>query len=112
VIDTEPFQGWCVLEVMGHRRLSGHVQEVTMAGAGFLRIDVYHGKDEAPAATQFYPPASVYCLTPTTEEAARKASAPWIPPALAAPDDDDDCDGPCGPCKQCGNDLCDCEVPW
>lgn len=64
------FAGWCVLEVMGHRRLGGYVTEQQIAGAGFLRIDV-PGPNGEPAATQFYPPASVYCITPTTEELAR-----------------------------------------
>ena len=101
--------GWCILEVMGHRRIAGFVREVTVAGAGFLRIDVpsgceggvsagwcpEHGKCACPkpeeeradpkcplhaptsahpvewSATQFYPPASVYCLTPSTEEVVR-----------------------------------------
>lgn len=80
----EPFNGWAVLELMGHRRLTGLVREVTLAGAGFLRIDVYEGQAEEAKATQFYPPSSVYCLTPTTEESARKAATPWQPPALTA----------------------------
>ena len=62
--------GWCVIEIMGHRRLGGFVREQEIAGAGFLRIDV-PGEGGAPIATQFYPPASVYCLTPTTETMAR-----------------------------------------
>lgn len=35
-----PFEGWAILELMGHRRLGGYVSEATVAGAGFLRIDV------------------------------------------------------------------------
>lgn len=34
------FEGWCVLELMGHRRLGGYVREQEIAGQGFLRIDV------------------------------------------------------------------------
>lgn len=34
------FESWAVLELMGHRRLAGFVREVTIAGAGLLRIDV------------------------------------------------------------------------
>ena len=82
---SEPYNGWSVLELLGHRRLHGLVQETTLAGAGFLRIDVYEGPAEAASATQFYPPSSVYCLTPATEEACRKASMPWAPPALWRP---------------------------
>lgn len=39
--ETKPaFEGWCVLELMGHRKLAGYVQQVEVAGTGMLRIDV------------------------------------------------------------------------
>jgi hypothetical protein len=66
---TATFEGWAVIELMGHRKLAGMVREVTIAGAGFLRLDVPGEGDKG--TTQFYPPTSVYCLTPTTEEIAR-----------------------------------------
>lgn len=34
------FESWAILELMGHRRLAGYVREITLAGAGMLRIDV------------------------------------------------------------------------
>lgn len=70
---SEAYEGWAILELMGHRRLGGTVQEVTQYGAAMLRIDV-HGLDATkPAlATQYYPAAAIYCLTPTTEETARR----------------------------------------
>lgn len=104
----EPFNGWAVLELMGHRRLTGLVREVTLAGAGFLRIDVYEGAAEEAKATQFYPPSSVYCLTPTSEEAARKASMPWQPAALAEPATVD-CPPGCQGCSVCGRRCDDCQ---
>jgi hypothetical protein len=60
---------WVILELMGHRRLAGLLSAVEIAGAPFLRLDV-PGKD-GTVATQFYAPAAVYCITPTTEEMAR-----------------------------------------
>jgi hypothetical protein len=92
---SEKFEGWCVLELMGHRRLAGYVTEQEIAGAGMLRIDV-PGED-GPVATQFYSPSSVYCITPTTEEIARAVAkrnqpAPvqrWeLPPATVAAERD------------------------
>lgn len=63
--------GWAIMELMGHRRLAGYVTETTLAGKGVLRLDV-HGKEPGPAlVTQYYPPDSLYCLTPTTEAIAR-----------------------------------------
>jgi hypothetical protein len=70
VSDEATFEGWAILELMGHRRLAGRVSEVELAGHGFLRLDVPE-VDGRPGATQFYAPASVYALTPTTEEVAR-----------------------------------------
>ena len=64
---SEPFKGWVILELMGHRRLAGYVVEQEVAGAGMLRIDVFAGQDEAAIATQFYSPSAVYCMTPSTE---------------------------------------------
>lgn len=113
------FQGWAILELMGHRRVYGHVQEVTLAGAGFLRVDVYEGEAEAAKVTQFYPPSSVYCLTPTTEAAAREAARPYAPPTPALPsgpmfDDDEDLDKTHPQCERCESRLCGgCEAePW
>lgn len=39
--DSQPaFEGWAILELMGHRRLGGYVTEVELAGHGMLRLDV------------------------------------------------------------------------
>ena len=103
VAEESIFEGWAILELMGHRRLAGYVQEVELAGQGFLRLDVpgyLHTEpsgeqEERGGATQFYSPGSVYALTPTTEEIARalaEKSRPqpvhrWeLPAAAPAPD--------------------------
>jgi hypothetical protein len=74
------FSEWCILELMGHRRLAGKVTECQVAGQGFLRLDVPAPLPEQEqliptspwTATQFYSPSSVYCMTPVTEATARK----------------------------------------
>jgi hypothetical protein len=68
-MSEESFQGWVILELMGHRRLGGYLREQTMGGVSFLRLDT-PAVDGLPAATQFYGAGSVYCITPTTEEVA------------------------------------------
>ena len=70
---ADPFEGWAIVELMGHRRLAGHVSEQQIAGAAFLRLDVHDG--EGATATQFYSPSAVYCITPTSEPMARKIGA-------------------------------------
>lgn len=101
---AETFEGWAILELLGHRRLAGWVSEQTVAGSSFLRIDVpgpdYDSERNVFAATQLYSPAALYCLTPTTREMAlavalRNQPAPvqrWELPAAASdspPDDDE-----------------------
>jgi len=69
----ERFDEWAILELMGHRKLAGKVSEATLAGGAFIRIDVPGA--EADVATQFYSPNAVYCITPTTEDVARRFAA-------------------------------------
>lgn len=64
------FEGWAILELMGHRRLAGIVAEATIAGGAFIRVDVPNANGST-LMTQFYAPGAVYCITPTTEETAR-----------------------------------------
>lgn len=69
------YEGPAIIELMGHRRLAGHVSEVDMYGAKLLRVDVPGQDGQQVGATQFYSAASIYCLTPTTEEMVQKISA-------------------------------------
>jgi hypothetical protein len=34
------FEGWAIVELMGHRRLGAYVRETELAGAAMLRLDV------------------------------------------------------------------------
>jgi hypothetical protein len=36
----QSFEGWAILELMGHRRLGGYVTEQQVGGVAFVRIDV------------------------------------------------------------------------
>lgn len=69
--DSEkPYEGWAIVELMGHRRLAGLVSQAEQFGVAMLRVDV-PGENGEVSATQFYGGSSIYCLTPTTEEIAR-----------------------------------------
>lgn len=70
---TDQAIGHCIVELLGHRRLGGYVTEQEVAGAKFLRVDIPATDGHEPM-TQLVNPASVYCLTPTTEEIATKAA--------------------------------------
>jgi hypothetical protein len=63
----EPLDTYAVVEAMGHRTAIGRVSEATIAGKQLLRVDRLDG------AVQYYPPESLYCLTPCTREQAEAA---------------------------------------
>lgn len=65
------FHGWAVLEIMGHRKLGGLVQFDPPELPGLIRVDVIADGDD-PIATQYYGPSAIFCMTPTTEEMARR----------------------------------------
>lgn len=60
--------GWCVVELMGHRRLVGRVTETELAGTGMLEVEVH--TPDGTVVTQVYSPQALYCLTPITEDSA------------------------------------------
>ncbi len=76
---ADPYEGWAICEIMGHRRLAGHVTWQAMGGADFMRLDIHADSDGGPQITQFYAPGAVYCITPTTEDIARKVGARSVP---------------------------------
>lgn len=67
---TPEFEGWAIVELMGHRKLAGYVRDVTMFGAAFCRLDV----PSEPPVTQYYGPSAIYCVTPTTEDLAKRVA--------------------------------------
>jgi hypothetical protein len=71
----ETFEGWAILELMGHRKLGGKLSEQVIGGQAFVRIDAYEGDDAAPSATQFYSGSSIYAITPCGEATARAIAA-------------------------------------
>lgn len=75
----DKFASWAFLELMGHRKLAGYVQETELFGSKFIRIDITdtHGNK----LTQLYRPEAVYCITPTTEQMVRA----WQNNIVAAP---------------------------
>jgi hypothetical protein len=71
--ETRPYEGWAIVELMGHRRLAGRVSQAEQYGVAMLRLDV-PATEDAQAATQFYGGSSIYCVTPVSEEVARRVA--------------------------------------
>lgn len=69
----QTFDQWCVVELMGHQRTAGRIRPAAFP-AGHVRLDV-PATDGHEAMTQILNPASVYRLTPTTEEIATAVAA-------------------------------------
>ena len=67
------FEGWAIVEIMGHNTIAGYVSEQSIAGTAMLRVDV-PANEHQPAFTKFYGGSSIYGLTPTTEEIATHAA--------------------------------------
>lgn len=57
------FEGYVILEVMGHRKLGGYIKGVAIANSPFIRLDTFNEAGEV-VVTQFYNPSSIYCITP------------------------------------------------
>jgi hypothetical protein len=67
----DKFDCWANVEVMGHRRFAGKVTEQVIAGCGFVRIDVPQ-VDDRMAFTKLIGTASIYAITPVSEEVAKQ----------------------------------------
>ena len=65
---------WAIVEIMGHKRYAGFVGEQVIGGASFVRVDVpEHG--ETKSFSKMFGAASIYCITPVSEDAARIAAS-------------------------------------
>lgn len=64
------FGVWAILELMGHVKVAGYVTEEELFGTKIGRIDI-PADEESDAITQYFGGASVYRLTPVSEDVAR-----------------------------------------
>ena len=67
---TQPL--WALVELMGHQRMAGRIEEVELAGAGFLRIDVPAAEGPEFGLTRFVSPQAIYAINPMDETLARE----------------------------------------
>lgn len=63
------FEHWGLVELMGHQRVAGLISEVSLAGKGFVRVDVPDQKGQTQFS-RFYSPDAVYCISPTDKQIA------------------------------------------
>lgn len=68
--DSKSLDNWAIVELYGYNKIAGKVTEQTIAGKGFIRIDVPAVGNFA-AQTKFQGVDSIYSIIPTTEEVVR-----------------------------------------
>lgn len=69
---TDPYEGYAIVELMGHRRLAGRVSQAEQYGVAMLRLDV--PREDGTDSTHFFGGASIYAVHPTSEEIARQVA--------------------------------------
>lgn len=67
----EQFGTWATLELFGHVRLQGYVQECDLFGTTMVQIDVID-EDGNQGETRYYGAAAVYSCRPCSEEEIRR----------------------------------------
>lgn len=68
--DSDKFDCWALVEVMGHQRYAGRVTEQAIGGCAFVRVDVPATADRL-AYTKLLGQGSIFAITPCSEEVAR-----------------------------------------
>ncbi len=84
-MEAPKFSEWCIIEVFGRVRLAGLVSEQTVAGQGFVRVDIPATKRQ-PAFSRLFGPSSIYSMTPVTEEVGKACAENFSAPPLNAYD--------------------------
>ena len=77
------FEGWAVVELMGHRSRPGYVEEVEIAGGKMLRIDIPLA--DGTTVTEFYGASAIYSIRPTTQEIVKGKVDRWNDPRPIKP---------------------------
>jgi len=76
-VTTEPRKGWAILELMGHVKLGGFVQQEELFGVAMVRIDIpaipagEYGEEPIPEQTRHYGASALYGISWVSEEVAR-----------------------------------------
>ena len=78
------YEGWAIVELMGHRRRAGRVSEVEQYGARLLRVDIPIAGEDG-GVTEFYGGSAIYGLHPTDEAVARAVAEQIGDPRPVAP---------------------------
>lgn len=83
IVRGEAFDGWAIVELMGHRIRAGQVREVELAGGKMLRVDIHC--EDGVVLTEYYSTSAIYALRPCSEEIARAEMTGYSDPRPVRP---------------------------
>jgi len=66
-MSTDNFEIYGIIELFGHSIIAGKITEQTIAGGGFIRVDVPDTKLQK-GFTKWYGASAIYAMTPCDEE--------------------------------------------
>lgn len=69
----EVFEQWTIIELFGHERIAGFTTEITIAGEGFLQVDVPK-TEECQTYSTILSTRAIYSITPVTQVTALAAA--------------------------------------
>lgn len=78
--ESQKFDEWAIVEVMGHQRYAGKVTEQAIGGCNFVRVDVPFieasgSSDAQQPFTKLLGQSSIFAITPVSEAVARHVAA-------------------------------------
>lgn len=86
-VEGKSFNCWAIVEILGHKRFAGFVTEQSFGIAALIRIDVPETEQperrtwqgtmaarKTAAYSKLIGVGSIYCITPCTEDVARKVA--------------------------------------
>lgn len=79
--ETFTFDGWAIIEFMGHRKRAGKVKTAEIGGTA---VFVVESPTDEETVSEVYAASGLYCLTPVSEDVARIAARSINPRQLTA----------------------------
>jgi len=73
-MDQKPLKCWALVELMGHQRIAGEIEERAFGSTVMLQVNVPETL-ELPAFTRLLSFSAIYAINPCEEEVARHAAA-------------------------------------
>jgi hypothetical protein len=74
-LGNQVVSGYAIVELFGHMKIAGKISERTIAGEGFLQMDIEQA--DGSSFTRLIHPKSIYALNPVPREVALELASRW-----------------------------------